>query len=234
MTNWQTTFGGRATWFAPAATLATGLLLAAGCGELEPGAEVPVRLAGTSYAGSAAFELDEARVTVTSVELEPCPTLAASVWNALMPSAYAHVDATPTRLGTPLVLDALDPGTFRMGTFTPPSGRYCSVYVLITPADDDALLVDDRTLGRSLTIRGSRAGEAFDRTTALSYDRTFPLDPPLVAGDEASLLATFDPGAWFADPEALPWDDEFLLAQEVVVRALDTLELSVVRAEETP
>ncbi len=210
------------------------LMLVPACADVPSRTEIPVRFAGTPFESTDEIALTEARVTITSVELLPCDSVAARLSRWVIPAAHAHVDATPTRLGAPVVLDALDDETFRMGTFTPSGGQFCGLYVLVTPADDDALLVDDRTLGNTLTLRGSRRSEPVDQTTALSYDRTFPLDPPLDGGVPVALQGTFDPNVWMRNADELPWDDEFLLSQSVLVRALDGLVFERVEELTTP
>jgi hypothetical protein len=63
----------------------------------------------------------------------------------LVASAHAHVPSSSTRLGVPFVEDLLaTPNTARMiGGIAPPFGRYCRLYAILTPADDDVLNLTD-------------------------------------------------------------------------------------------
>ncbi len=83
------------------------------------------------------YEIEEFVVVVSAVELHLCE-VAANFW---ISPAYAHVPSSATRLGTPVVDDVMRTGGFAriFGEIAPPSGRYCEVWVVITPADDDVV-----------------------------------------------------------------------------------------------
>jgi hypothetical protein len=208
--------------------LALLLVTLAGCGDLAAGIELRADMHGTDFADTDRVELTDARLTITSLELVRCESAVARLWELVLPSASAHVDATPTRLGTPQILDASSPEVVEMGVFTPPAGRYCALSVLVTPADADTREVDDRTLGKTLSVAGRLDGAAFDPSTALSYDRTFALSPPLDTATAAGLLLTVDPNPWFEEPDALDGSDPYLLSQSLLVAAFDSIEVTVV------
>ncbi|MFU8802594.1 MAG: hypothetical protein ACNA8W_02185 [Bradymonadaceae bacterium] len=55
--------------------------------------------------------------------------------------AHAHVPSSATRLGVPFVEDLIGPSdTARIvGGIAPPPGKYCRMYAILAPADDDVL-----------------------------------------------------------------------------------------------
>lgn len=77
-----------------------------------------------------------------------------------IPSAYAHVPESATRLGTPTLDDMLgETGRARIvGEIAPPFGEYCSVRVVVAPADEDVVnlseLPPDELTGHSAIVRG--------------------------------------------------------------------------------
>lgn len=139
----------------------------------EEGLEVAValRAAGPSQASAwvnregFTVRVTEAYVATTSVELVACETTAfRRVLRALPgtlgePLARAHSAASPTRLGDPVVEDALrSPGAeVSYGAIKPPPGDYCSVRWGVGPADGDAegLPAGVDVVGKTLLIRGT-------------------------------------------------------------------------------
>jgi hypothetical protein len=87
--------------------------------------------------------LRRAYLTVSSVELIPCPTQSAWRWlRQLSPvgTAHAHSESNPRRLGTPHVssLERSDGEELALGTLHPPPASYCRARLVLGPADADA------------------------------------------------------------------------------------------------
>jgi hypothetical protein len=139
------------------ALLSTLVLLLTGCGSREEGLRLHLGLAyhsarGAQVDGSARhftndrgerITLSRAYLTVSSVELIPCPTLSAWRWlSQLSPvgTAEAHSETNPRRLGTPHVssLELPDEEVLALGTLHPPPATYCRVRLTLGPADADA------------------------------------------------------------------------------------------------
>lgn len=78
-------------------------------------------------------------LVISAVELLECESLSLVDW--IIPRAYAHVPSTGTRMGVPWVEDLLDPSPFArvIGDIGPPLAKYCDAYVILSPADDDAV-----------------------------------------------------------------------------------------------
>lgn len=135
---------GGAVW----ALVGLGLVGLLGCGGASVDAGLEVELAlrheaeGASAGAGEAREfstaeghhvrLTQAWVTVYGLELLACPEASAA-----RPS---HGEASPTRLGTPWVEDILraDGERLVVGTLTPPPGDWCTLRVVLEPADEDA------------------------------------------------------------------------------------------------
>ncbi|MEZ4458800.1 MAG: hypothetical protein R3E66_03545 [bacterium] len=85
------------------------------------------------------LEITQWTVVLSAVEIHLCET--ASVWELLVPNAWAHVSNSTTRLGTPSAEDlTMGTGGARIvGEIAPPLGTYCRAYAIYTPADDDVL-----------------------------------------------------------------------------------------------
>lgn len=76
-------------------------------------------------------------LTISAVELHQCVE---SEWS-MIPAAHAHVPSSSTRLGTPAAEDLTrgTGGARIIGEISPPPGRYCKAYAILSPADDDLL-----------------------------------------------------------------------------------------------
>lgn len=105
--------------------------------------------------------LTKAYLTLWSVNLEKnCDdaSFAFLKFNWLLPSAQAHADDTPTRMGTPNVIDLLaaEETLFVLGETGPPPGDYCGVTVELLKADQDAqyLPATVNMLDRTLYLEG--------------------------------------------------------------------------------
>lgn len=105
---------------------------------------LPVRLVG-------------AWVTVYGMELLPCPESFATA------SRPSHGETSPTRLGNPLIEDALGPddAPWLAGTLEPPPGRWCTLRVVLEPADVDAqgLPGEVELVGHTAWIEGQIEGD---------------------------------------------------------------------------
>ncbi|MBN1207957.1 MAG: hypothetical protein JXB05_24045 [Myxococcaceae bacterium] len=151
-------------------------LLLASCGSREEGARLHLGLAHLAARSAEAegttrhftndqgdhITLSRAHVTLSSVEISPCPASAARRWLrefAPIGTAHAHSESSPLRLGTPHVnsLDRPDGEPLALDTLRPPPGRYCRVHLIFGPADADAEgLPGDGTMeGRTLILEGA-------------------------------------------------------------------------------
>jgi hypothetical protein len=187
------------------ALLASGVLLWAltGCGWREEGlrlhleiahhAERGVRLEGglrsfTTDRGEL-ITLSRAYLTVSSVELIPCPAPSAWRWlRQLSPvgTAYAHSESNPRRLGTPHVssLERADGEPLELGTVHPPPATYCRALVVLGPADADAegAPLEGGMMGKTLWLEGTA-------TVAGEPARPFLLESSAIATVELPLEA---------------------------------------------
>jgi hypothetical protein len=147
----------------------------AGCGSREEGIRLQLELSHQA-AGAAQEEgpirifttdrqeqitLTRASITVSSVELVPCPESTALRWlRELSPvgTAHAHTASSPLRLGTPSVssLERPDGAPLPLGVLRPPPGRYCRIHLVFGPADADAegLPSDGSMMGRTFVLEG--------------------------------------------------------------------------------
>lgn len=194
--------------------------------------------------GSRTFDTDRGiRVTLTrgflnlgSVEIFGCATGdGASHWLApvRLREAHAHVEGSPTLLGSPAVesLLAEDGSRMKVGDLHPPPGSYCRVKQTILAADADApgLPSDGSMLGRSLLVEGSyalagRALKEFRFTSTASFDVETAIDPTTLTVDgrrvvDLVLVKTSD--RWF---DGVDLDADELAA---TTRILQNLRLSL-------
>jgi len=166
--------------------------------------------------------LTRARVTLSSVELFPCPTSGAWKWLRMLSpvgTAYAHSASSPQRLGTPHVngLELADGEPVTLGTLHPAPGRYCRAHLVFAPADADAegLGLHGDMEGRTLMLEGEwtpAAGGAprrFHVESAGLFNADVALDGVVLSEEslEASrtLHLTYDQwldGVDLASPEA--------------------------------
>lgn len=157
--------------------LSFGLLFIAACSssDITPGTEVhahvthvpaeapaPAVTTGSSskllsYTSGDTIELTAAYLSLSEMELRtdcvahPFARLLDAVVDLVVPSAIAHTESTPTRLGTPLVVNLLNPDTeeIEFGHFSPAPGSYCGITIHMHAADGDA-----RGLPDSLSMIG--------------------------------------------------------------------------------
>jgi hypothetical protein len=112
--------------------------------------------------------LSRAHVTLSSVELFPCPGSSARRWlERLSPvaTAHAHSASSPRRLGTPHVssLERADSEPLVLGTLQPPPGSYCRASLYFGPADADAegLPAAVDMVGKALRLEGEADSRPF-------------------------------------------------------------------------
>lgn len=86
-------------------------------------------------------ELTRLAWVISDVELHACPPQLGALERLLLPHAYAHVPDSSTRHGAPFVEDLLGPPerARMVGELGPPYGRYCTIYLVISPADEDII-----------------------------------------------------------------------------------------------
>lgn len=240
-------------------------LLVGGCvSETRPGLEVTLTLGvgapaeGGCNAAAALPEFEDVngeRVTFSALhvalggaELVPCAAdaLLHRTGELLVPVARAHSETTPTRLGTPLVVDVLDAEARALpwGTLRPPPRRYCALRVSALPADEDAQYApgDGAMLGRTLRGAGVRAAgdEALELSSTAAFDVDLPLDAALLdAGDQVTLHVCLARGNWLegGDLEADSRDDLARAALGAVragLRVTGTTERGAATAAEAP
>jgi hypothetical protein len=151
------------------------------------------------------IELSRGYLVTSSVELVGCPRL--SRWLAPIGTAQAHLPATPTRLGAPVV-EPLGGDGAALGTMRPPPDRYCHLRVSLTPADADArgLPAELRFVGRTVYLAGAYRGpgDVADRALALISSEAVSAEvpvPDLVLDGESPrrrrLELSRDPTRWF-------------------------------------
>ncbi|MEM7436747.1 MAG: hypothetical protein AAF436_16455 [Myxococcota bacterium] len=170
---------------APAVLLT--LLLTFGCTRTTEGIEVdiayetPATPQAVRSDADTRIWLDRALIAMGPVELVECDNFARVLGRFFTASrAKAHAPETPTQLGTPFVLDLLE-GTgfsFVVGTLRPPPGRYCSLRVVGTPADSDAVGLKNNAemLDHSVVL----SGEAEDTNTLERTPFLLQLRAPVV------------------------------------------------------
>lgn len=176
----------------------------AGCGSREEGLRLHLGLAWNAAREAQAagtlrqftndrgdrITLSRGYLTVSSVELIPCPTSSAWRWlRQLSPvgTAHAHSESNPRRLGTPHVvsLERPDGEALALGTLHPPPGSYCRAHLILGPADADAegapTLVGME--GKTLRLEGSFAPASGGPTQPFTLESTAVLnaDVPLEA-----------------------------------------------------
>jgi hypothetical protein len=116
----------------------------------------------------ASVRIDGAWLVVSALEAHLCEpelTRQKGTWldraeNLVIPSAHAHVPSSATRLGVPFVEDLFGRAgkASIVGEVAPPLGEYCTLYAIVSPADDDVLnlteLPTSEVEGKSLVLEG--------------------------------------------------------------------------------
>jgi len=164
---------------------------------------------------SVTIELTSAYLTISEMDLRtdcsvsPFARLLDAVNELIIPTAHAHTESTPTKIGTPLVVNVLNPDTeeLEFGHFSPPPASYCGITVHMHPADADArdLPTTLSMIGLVVHITGTynTGGGAIDFTVESALepehaDILFPTTIVLSASnltDEAHLNIEYN--TWF-------------------------------------
>jgi hypothetical protein len=155
-----------------------------------------------------AIALHRARVTVSSIELFPCPTAAERILELLSPvgAARAHGVSTERRMAVPRVLDlvASEGRSVELGRLLPPMGNYCYARVVFGPTDADGASESGipEMAGLTLDIGGEvevsdSKREPFALSSAAMGGIELDLDPLVVkAGADLSFDFRVNYGAW--------------------------------------
>ena len=113
--------------------------------------------------------VDEAYLVISAVEAHLCEPnraqtgpekgLLEPIEDLFVGEALAHVPSSATRLGTPFVEDLFAEGRARIvGEIAPPVGKYCRLYAIVSPADDDVVNLGELEtadiVDKSLMLRG--------------------------------------------------------------------------------
>lgn len=170
----------------------------------------------TTAAGERAT-LTRAVVTVSSVELFPCQTVAERIWRWVGPVgiARAHGVGTERRLAAPNLHDVLAPdaNVAELGRVHPYAGRYCWARVTLAPADEDTpgaaaagLVGTTVLLEGTLSAADGGSARPFVLRTATTQGVDVTVFPVLALGadDEAGRTFVLTYGGWLdgVDPLA--------------------------------
>ncbi len=182
----------------------------------DPAAEAPLLFEASNGEPVA---VRQAYVVPSSLELVPCASdaLAEAIGGAIVSVARAHSEASPTRLGTPVVFDVAS-GESRdvaWGTLRPPPRRYCALRFGVLPADADAVgMPADASLeGLSSRVAGVQGppGEEvpFVFETSLAFDVNLPVDAArLETAEPVTVRVEVTALDWFADVDFSSMDDD--------------------------
>lgn len=152
--------------------------------------------------------LRRARVTLSSIELFPCPTAAERILELLSPigAARAHGVSTERRMAVPRALDlvAREGESVELGRLLPPTGSYCYARVVLGPADADGASESGipEMAGLTLDIAGEVEAsdsrrEPFALWSAAMGGVDLDLDPLVVkAGANLTFDFSVNYGAW--------------------------------------
>lgn len=187
-------------------------------------------------------------VIVSDVELHSCEEREREQARfSLIPDAHAHVPDSATRLGTPFAEDLLG-ATGRasiVSEIAPPLGSYCSLWVIIAPADDDILnptsLGTRELVGKSFIIKGKQrvkgdeAWQDFTRTSSIKRAFEVPITPIALSPKKDSAFVLIDKtldAQWWEelDPSKLVQESG---AEYVLSRYLERLERYTPKKKQT-
>lgn len=179
------------------------LLFLSACGVREEGLTLDVV---ANVAPSSAVTSGSLRIS--SIELTPCPSTAATVWRWLSPigTAWAHGDTTGTgplvlRIDTPVDLLA---GEQSLGTLRPPPGRYCRLVARLGATDaDGGALPTLRLEGDVLSLETDELRPLTLDYDALALDEDAPAATLALDLDLGRALADVDPSSAGAAGECL-------------------------------
>lgn len=179
--------------------------------------------AKTIVSGANTIILTKAYVTITNIALQtdcagsPIFSLAPII-DMLLPTAYAHTEATPTSTGEPFVIDVLatDNVAISVGQVEPLPADYCGASISLSAADADANnlpigeSVPNDMVGITLYLEGTyNGGNAFQAQTGATLpDRNMLLTPMLslsASNKSPTVTIEFNYDTWFdgVDPAAI-------------------------------
>lgn len=133
------------------------------------------------------LQLEQFALTIADIELHACSSqekIARITLPPLIPSAHAHVPESSTRLGTPTVEDLLARAgkATILGEVAPPLGHYCKLRVILAPADDDVINLNEQIqtsemLNHVIWLKGKwrPLGSEAPQWTSFEYKTTTPL-----------------------------------------------------------
>lgn len=186
------------------------------------------------------YEIDEMYLVVSVVEIHLCQEPIHSSFS-IIPSAYAHVSGSATRLGTPVVipLHKQKHSPTIIGEISPPVGEYCQGYIVVAPADDDVMnlteLSTSKIVGKSLYISGRFRDEAsvewakFERGFDVRVPAAFKILQP--KGGAENLNISSGTSAQITIDLLWPKNDKFLnpedsqFASEIVSRVTKLMKM---------
>jgi len=191
------------------------------------------------------IELTSAYLTLSEMDIRtscgasPFARLLDGIYKLVIPTAHAHTESTPTKLGEPLVVNVLNPDTeeLEFGHFSPAAGNYCGITVHMHPADVDArnLPTTLSMVGLVLHIEGNYdsggGAVAFTVETAIEpehADVAFPATIALSASnlsDEAHLNIEYN--TWFNGFDSAAMADLAAADPAAVAALLDNITASI-------
>jgi len=143
------------------------------------------------------IELTAANLTISEMDLRtdcaanPFARLLDSIYELVIPTANAHTESTPTKVGTPLVVNVLNPDLEQLefGHFSPPPASYCGITVHMHPADADArdLPTAFSMIGLVLRLEGNY--DTGSGPTAFTFETTLELEHADIAFPAAIVLS---------------------------------------------
>jgi hypothetical protein len=199
--------------------------LAGACALSERGTwvEVSVSTQGRPQTGEAL----SLAVVVSELEILPCePELATRLLQTLFPVAQAHTVDSPTRLGTPMVVNVRAQQSMLAGVLEPPPGQYCELRVFIGPADADATGLDLHPWMLNRSVALSRDTDVLMGTSAAFEFRVVFPPTTVEAGAPIALQLQIQPDSVVLPPEERR-DDEPLRAWLLSLPQLTTVQVGV-------
>ena len=127
---------------------------------------------------------------LSCASLEEAPTIPGFTVFNLISSAHAHGPSTPTRQGSPMVIDwAKADAPVELARFEPPPGDYCAIRLDLGPADADALGAPSASM-TGKTLRAERGQPSQRAATSARADVVFYFEQPWSFPDDQDLHAS--------------------------------------------
>ncbi len=216
---------------------------------LPPATTVTTTTTGKQFVNDqgVSIELTSAYLTLSEMNLRtdcsvsPFARLLDAVYELVVPVAHAHTESTPTKLGTPLVVNLLNPDNeeLEFGHFSPAPGNYCGITVHMHPADADArnLPTTISMIGLVLHIEGNYSVSvsgpqiAFTVDVALEPEHADIVFPANIALSEANLTdeihLNIEYNTWFDGFNATDINNLLLNDLTAITQLLDNITASV-------